>query len=178
MSPEETCRRGDARARADIEAFEMISRDNADCLEQLYQQYQKDPRSLDAQWMTFFVGFDLGYGQPAPSIIPADGAQATVARAPRGGRFHQRSHARVFYVVHALGIRRGMPDDKDGLSPPDARLFERRDIFGGPFLIRLEGKWRGARALFGRGQLHVDEPDGRASRVRTWNPHGAELKVS
>jgi 2-oxoglutarate dehydrogenase E1 component len=50
-----------------MEAFAMISRDNADYLEQLYQQYRKDPRSLDAQWIAFFAGFDLGYGQPTPS---------------------------------------------------------------------------------------------------------------
>jgi len=50
-----------------MEAFAMISRDNADYLEQLYQQYRRDPRPLDVQWIAFFAGIDLGYGQPTPS---------------------------------------------------------------------------------------------------------------
>jgi 2-oxoglutarate dehydrogenase E1 component len=51
---------------------------NVDYLESLYQQFQSDPRSLDAQWAAFFVGFELGHQAPEQPISPTEcsGAQA------------------------------------------------------------------------------------------------------
>src|SRR6187401_186421 len=37
---------------------EFISRANADYIEQIYQQYQKDPDSVDGRWAVFFAGLE------------------------------------------------------------------------------------------------------------------------
>ena len=34
---------------------------NAEYIENLYEQYQEDPGSLDGEWVTFFKGFEFGY---------------------------------------------------------------------------------------------------------------------
>ena len=36
---------------------------NRDYIDQLYQQYQVDPSSVDDEWRIFFQGFELGYGR-------------------------------------------------------------------------------------------------------------------
>ena len=36
---------------------------NRDYIDQLYQQYQADPSSVDDEWRIFFQGFELGYGR-------------------------------------------------------------------------------------------------------------------
>ena len=36
---------------------------NRDYIDQLYQQYQADPSSVDGEWRIFFQGFELGYGR-------------------------------------------------------------------------------------------------------------------
>ena len=41
-------------------SFDIVNRANAEYIDQLYAQYQRDPRSLDAQWQAFFAGFDAG----------------------------------------------------------------------------------------------------------------------
>src|SRR6476659_4072000 len=41
-------------------SFDVVNRANAEYIDQLYAQYQKDPRSVDAQWQAFFAGFDAG----------------------------------------------------------------------------------------------------------------------
>ena len=51
-------------------SFDFIDSANAEYIERLYQQYQKDPRSLDDEWVAFFSGFELGLGRPASSLIP------------------------------------------------------------------------------------------------------------
>src|SRR5688500_10036278 len=42
------------------QSFDIISRANAEYIDQLYQQYQRDPRSVDTTWQAFFAGFDAG----------------------------------------------------------------------------------------------------------------------
>jgi 2-oxoglutarate dehydrogenase E1 component len=49
--------------------------DNGAQLESLYQQWKADPASVDAQWNSFFAGFELGCQQP-PKRGPADGSNA------------------------------------------------------------------------------------------------------
>src|SRR5437763_7545839 len=43
-----------------MDSFDIINRANAEYIDQLYSQYQRDPRSVDAQWQAFFAGFDAG----------------------------------------------------------------------------------------------------------------------
>lgn len=56
---------------------------NVAYLEQLYQQYQREPQTLSTQWQAFFQGFDYGYeGTPLerplsqPTVLPASPAVA------------------------------------------------------------------------------------------------------
>ena len=42
---------------------DFINRANADYIERLYQQYQTDPRSVEAHWQAFFAGFEAGGGK-------------------------------------------------------------------------------------------------------------------
>src|SRR5438552_1694781 len=37
---------------------DFLHRANADYLERLYAQYERDPRSLDGSWQAFFAGFE------------------------------------------------------------------------------------------------------------------------
>src|SRR5436190_476064 len=41
-------------------SFDVVNRSNAEYIDQLYAQYQRDPRSVDPQWQAFFAGFDAG----------------------------------------------------------------------------------------------------------------------
>src|SRR5205823_12142767 len=38
--------------------FDIINRENAEYIDQLYRQYQRDPRSVPREWQAFFAGFD------------------------------------------------------------------------------------------------------------------------
>src|SRR3989440_10175624 len=40
--------------------FDIITRSNAEYIDQLYARYQRDPRSVEPQWQAFFAGFDAG----------------------------------------------------------------------------------------------------------------------
>src|SRR3954469_6041365 len=41
-------------------AISFANRFNADLLEQNYEQWRKDPGSVDSTWAAFFEGFELG----------------------------------------------------------------------------------------------------------------------
>jgi 2-oxoglutarate dehydrogenase E1 component len=43
-----------------MDSFDIVNRANAEYIDQLYAQYQRDPRSVEAQWQAFFSGFDAG----------------------------------------------------------------------------------------------------------------------
>jgi 2-oxoglutarate dehydrogenase E1 component len=40
--------------------FDFVNRANAEYIDQLHAQYQKDPRSIPEQWRAFFAGFEVG----------------------------------------------------------------------------------------------------------------------
>jgi 2-oxoglutarate dehydrogenase E1 component len=46
-----------------METLDFINRANADYIDQLYQQYQADPNSVDAYWRAFFAGFEAAGGK-------------------------------------------------------------------------------------------------------------------
>ena len=61
-----------------MDTFDFVNRANADYIDRIYQQYQKDPRSVDEHWRAFFAGFDLGLDRsagatPAGGGIPGEG---------------------------------------------------------------------------------------------------------
>jgi 2-oxoglutarate dehydrogenase E1 component len=48
-----------------MQAFDFINRANAEYIDQLYRQYQRDPRSVEPHWQAFFAGFDAGASKGA-----------------------------------------------------------------------------------------------------------------
>lgn len=53
-----------------MQRFDFFHRANSDYLDRLYQQYQKDPRSVDETWQAYFAGFDAAGGKAAPGGPP------------------------------------------------------------------------------------------------------------
>ena len=52
-----------------MQRFDFFHRANTDYLERLYQQYLKDPASVDEMWQAYFAGFDAGAAK-APAGAP------------------------------------------------------------------------------------------------------------
>jgi 2-oxoglutarate dehydrogenase E1 component len=74
-----------------MDTFDFVNRANAEYIDRLYQQYQKDPRSLEDHWKAFFAGFELGLDRTASNTAPAvDGTQPT----------EDWSTAGIFDLVH------------------------------------------------------------------------------
>jgi 2-oxoglutarate dehydrogenase E1 component len=60
-----------------MEPLDFINRANADYIDQLYQRYQSDSRSVDAYWRAFFAGFEAAGGR-ASSLQGAFATQDSV----------------------------------------------------------------------------------------------------
>ncbi|MGH7787480.1 MAG: 2-oxoglutarate dehydrogenase E1 component [Candidatus Binatia bacterium] len=59
--------------------LDFILRANPDYVEELYRQYERDPRSVGADWAHFFAGFEFGAnGRPAAAAAPAETASIGV----------------------------------------------------------------------------------------------------
>ena len=58
--------------------LDFVNRANADYIERLYEQYQRDPRSLDDFWQAYFAGFETAGGR---GFHPATGAEGEKPRA-------------------------------------------------------------------------------------------------
>src|SRR5665213_37233 len=84
---------------------DFLNRANADYIDRLYEQYQRDPRALDSTWQAYFAGFDDAGGRAArphgprhrrtrqnrpDRWNPAHAGRVGIART--GGRYNQRSH--------------------------------------------------------------------------------------
>ena len=48
-----------------MERFDFVNRANADYIDRLYEQYRRDPRSLDPTWQAYFSGFEYATGMAA-----------------------------------------------------------------------------------------------------------------
>src|SRR5438309_6625349 len=82
---------------------DFVNRANTEYIDQLYQRYQTDPRSIDPQWREFFSRMD--YEMPRPgrdgetmwgrSARPTEGTgtQAARGRAASGIRMNDMIHA-------------------------------------------------------------------------------------
>jgi 2-oxoglutarate dehydrogenase E1 component len=46
-----------------MDRFDFVNRSNADYMERLYEQYQREPRSLDQSWQAYFAGFESAGGR-------------------------------------------------------------------------------------------------------------------
>ncbi|HVM96959.1 MAG TPA: 2-oxoglutarate dehydrogenase E1 component, partial [Candidatus Acidoferrales bacterium] len=75
-------------------SLDFISRANAEYVDALYEQYRRDPASVDSSWALFFAGFEAarGNGASAPTGEPVRAATA----AADGQR-----HIGVFDLIHS-----------------------------------------------------------------------------
>lgn len=53
-----------------MEQLDFVNRANSDYIDQLYQRYQTDPRSVDERWRAFFAGFDAAGGRQGGNGTP------------------------------------------------------------------------------------------------------------
>ena len=81
-----------------MDTFDFVNRANAEYIDRLYQQYQKDPRSVDDHWKAFFAGFELGIDRTAGSAA----SPAAPVDAPGGSTASTDwSNAGIFDLVHS-----------------------------------------------------------------------------
>ena len=66
-----------------MQRFDFLNRANADYVDRLYEQYQRDPRSLDETWQAYFAGFDDAGGK-ALRQSSGQAAAATRTAEPEG----------------------------------------------------------------------------------------------
>ncbi len=59
-----------------------LSGENRDYIETLYEQYEADPSSVEAEWATFFKGFDYGYLLAEEDEVDGAGGKAPAAAGP------------------------------------------------------------------------------------------------
>ncbi|HLL89459.1 MAG TPA: 2-oxoglutarate dehydrogenase E1 component [Tepidisphaeraceae bacterium] len=60
-----------------MQPFDFVNRANADYIDRLYQQWQKDPRSVEEPWLSYFAGFEAGAavnGKVPPGVTPGSTA--------------------------------------------------------------------------------------------------------
>ncbi|MCS7034083.1 MAG: 2-oxoglutarate dehydrogenase E1 component [Phycisphaerae bacterium] len=75
-----------------MQNFDFVNRANAEYIEQLHEQYQRDPRSVPENWQAFFSGFELGLARSASGVAAlAAGALPTDPPLSMG----------VFDIVHS-----------------------------------------------------------------------------
>ena len=59
-----------------MQHFDFFHRANADYIDQLYQQYLKDPSSVEEIWQAYFAGFDAAGGKGIHDGCSADDGRA------------------------------------------------------------------------------------------------------
>lgn len=72
-------------------SFDFVNRGNAEYIEQLYQQYKRNPDSVDQVWRAYFSGFETG---AARTDLP------TVFSAGKDGEVDPEFRAGIFDLVH------------------------------------------------------------------------------
>src|SRR5215203_3914481 len=88
--------------------LDLVSRVNADYVEEQYQRYRADPSSVDERWALFFAGFEMGTngnGHVANAASAATNGHAEPARHlvhPTIGRGPDAEPvAGVFDIIHS-----------------------------------------------------------------------------
>src|SRR5580658_7635775 len=64
--------------------IDIITQDNADYIDRLYEQYQHNPKAVDDYWQAFFAGFEAAGGRAAAlsgAFCAAATPQPTAAKA-------------------------------------------------------------------------------------------------
>ena len=85
-----------------MERFDFVNRANAEYIDRLYEQYQRDPRSLDATWQAYFSGFEYAGGRnaPAPKQTHSAGTAGGPGPTSRDGLSGNASIG-IFDLVHS-----------------------------------------------------------------------------
>src|SRR4051812_45832333 len=100
-----------------MERFDFVNRANAEYIDRLYEQYQRDPRSIDPTWQAYFAGFEYASGRnlrhtavaPAPAspgraaeaAADASAAPRTVATTEPGAELDRNAHIGIYDLVHS-----------------------------------------------------------------------------
>jgi 2-oxoglutarate dehydrogenase E1 component len=85
-----------------MQPSDFVHRANADYLELLQAQYQRDPRSLGSEWQAFFAGFEIGSDARAPQS-PAHGeAQPPTDRLTEGAYDLVHSYRELGHCIAKL----------------------------------------------------------------------------
>src|SRR6478736_1152399 len=86
---------------------DFVNRANTEYIDQLYQRYQTDPRSIDPQWQEFFSRMDYESPRPGGNGAKSIGGEAASGTSARpGGQASGAKHAEeragaVNNLVHA-----------------------------------------------------------------------------
>lgn len=133
--------------------------ENAEYVEGLYAQYQRDPSTLPAEWQHFFRGFEFGFarsetaGEPAEAVEPAEAApqQSQIEAfegllALEGVRALVQAYRQMGHFVARLDP---LGDDRESLPLLDLMEFGlteedlERAVGNGGFLGRTDGTLKG-----------------------------------
>src|SRR5688500_12571322 len=85
-----------------MERFDFVNRANAEYIDRLYDQYLRDPQSLDETWQAYFSGFEFAGGrnlrlappEPPPGMVPS-------AAAPAREELSGNASIGIFDLVHS-----------------------------------------------------------------------------
>src|SRR5215218_10305770 len=93
-----------------MERFDFVNRANAEYIDRLYEQYQRDPRSVDLTWQAYFAGFEYASGKnpggsnghkPTQHSVPAAAQAASAAAAAATERADRNASIGIFDLVHS-----------------------------------------------------------------------------
>ena len=76
---------------------DSVNQSNVQYIDELYQQYQKDPFTVDEHWRNFFAGFEVGVARPVTKPAAKGAAGAPVASAALASTLSMG----VFDLVHS-----------------------------------------------------------------------------
>jgi 2-oxoglutarate dehydrogenase E1 component len=83
-----------------MDTFDFVNRANADYIDRIYQQYQKDPRSVEEHWKAFFAGFEMGLDKTAGATgVAVEGS--TDAPVPAANAEAVNAAIGLFDMVHS-----------------------------------------------------------------------------
>lgn len=93
-----------------------IPRENADYIEQLYQQFKTNPSSVNADWKLFFEGVDFGSARPVPVLKGAPGA-SSAASSTSGATSTSGINEKELDVYHLITAYRNYGHFEADLDP-------------------------------------------------------------
>ena len=160
---------------------DFFHRGNADYVEQLYAQYQRDPRLVSGEWAAFFAGFEAGLsegattaaasGEPATARGGAAPADVQLAEGVYDLVHSYRELGHCLATLDPLGQQR--PEQpllelaEFGLNEADLDRHVEASGFLGPTDRTVRGLLNQLRATY-CGTLGVEYMDITDKRQRTW----------